>query len=89
MLCNGIVPVFVLLLFSATLGPPSKPTVSKTSETSVLLSWTVTQNGSLPVVFFKVQYKEIIDSKRSRWQTRDEEISPASRSYDILNLKSG
>lgn len=73
----------------ATLLPPSKPVVTKSTDTSVLLGWTVTQNGSLPVVFFKVQYKEIVDGKKSRWKTVDEEIPLRSRSYEVLSLKSG
>lgn len=75
---------------SATLGPPSKPVVTKLTETAVRLRWSVPdRNNSLPIVFFKIQFKEILDSKRGRWRTLDEEINRSSRSYDVFDLKTG
>lgn len=90
--CRGrLICTIGVTFLPATLLPPSKPVVTRTSDTSVCLNWTVVQNGSLPVVFFKVQFKEIISGgkKKNRWETLDEEIPPLSRSYEVLSLKSG
>ncbi|ESP01992.1 hypothetical protein LOTGIDRAFT_230536 [Lottia gigantea] len=68
--------------------PPSQPTVTQLSDSSVMLNWTVQKNEGLAVKFFRVQYKEVAPSKSS-WKTEDHELSKHVRQYEVKHLKKG
>ncbi|XP_048246084.1 cell adhesion molecule-related/down-regulated by oncogenes-like [Haliotis rufescens] len=72
----------------AKLVPPSQPHVDQLSDTSVKLNWTVPQNDGLPIVFFRVQYKEVAPNKAS-WHTDDHDIDKDTTMYEVSNLKPG
>ncbi|GIY05785.1 hypothetical protein CDAR_506581 [Caerostris darwini] len=67
--------------------PPSKPDISRLSNTSVMVRWSV-GHGGLPINFFKVQYKEV-GKRRSDWMTIDEDIAAHIHSYAVTNLDTG
>lgn len=75
--------------------PPNKPTVTRLNDHAVVVRWTVGSNTGLPIMFFKVQYRELGPiqhmehhrNKGSRWATCNEDIAPHIRSYDVVNLK--
>ncbi|KAH8289103.1 hypothetical protein KR054_000388 [Drosophila jambulina] len=60
----------------ANMVPPSRPNVTRLSDDSVMLRWSVPQNLGLPIIFFKVQYRNLGDgkSRREGWQTTSENI---------------
>ncbi|KAL1138634.1 hypothetical protein AAG570_008697, partial [Ranatra chinensis] len=68
----------------AVLIPPSKPNVTRLSDTSVMVRWNVPYNTGLPIEFFKVQYQDL-DAK-GRWMTSNEDIAPHIRSYEVDSL---
>ncbi|XP_070202486.1 interference hedgehog-like isoform X2 [Littorina saxatilis] len=68
--------------------PPSSPTVTRQSDQSVLVEWTVPQNDGLPIDLFRVQYKEV-KPKNGPWQTMDEDIGANARQYKVKKLKPG
>ncbi|KAG8178123.1 hypothetical protein JTE90_020828 [Oedothorax gibbosus] len=67
--------------------PPSKPDITRLSNTSVMVRWTV-GNGGLPINFFKVQYKEV-GKRKSDWMTIDEDIASHIHSYAVTGLRTG
>lgn len=76
--------------------PPSKPTISRLNDESVVVRWSVPPNKGLPISFFKVQYRELGPAnhnesyprgKGSRWRTANEDISPHIFSYEVRDLK--
>lgn len=75
-----------------SLVPPSKPTVSLVSDTSVQLKWSIGQSEGLNVTLFKVQFKEIKTRKHRKsagWHTIDEDIAPDVSEFTVSNLKPG
>ncbi|KAJ8938581.1 hypothetical protein NQ318_013635 [Aromia moschata] len=78
-----------------TMVPPSKPTISRLSDESVTVRWSVPDNDGLPIKFFKVQYREVGPAnsndphrgKASRWKTTNADIAPNIQAFDITNLK--
>ncbi|XP_017037994.1 interference hedgehog isoform X2 [Drosophila kikkawai] len=56
--------------------PPSRPNVTRLSDEAVMLRWSVPQNLGLPIIFFKVQYRNLGDgkSRREGWQTTSDNI---------------
>lgn len=68
--------------------PPSKPKVTKHSDTSVLVEWTVPANDGMAITFFVVQYKEVSPNK-GEWQTDDEQIPPKVRKVTVDRLRPG
>lgn len=81
---------------SAQMVPPSKPTISRMSDSSVMVRWTVPSNSGLPIQFFKVQYRELgpesqneshARSKSSRWKTTNDDIPPHRDTYEVHDLK--
>ncbi|XP_037873115.1 interference hedgehog isoform X1 [Bombyx mori] len=70
-----VVPVMV---------PPSRPNVTRLSDQSVMLSWTQPREG-LPILFFKVQYKEATNTSKE-WNTLTQEIPPHIHSYEVDGL---
>ncbi|XP_039293239.1 interference hedgehog [Nilaparvata lugens] len=69
--------------------PPSKPNVTRLSDKSVMVRWSVPSNDGLQILFFKVQYKELGPHGRrgeSTWMTSNEEIASHVRSYEVDGL---
>nr|NP_001096868.3 brother of ihog, isoform G [Drosophila melanogaster]ABW09329.3 brother of ihog, isoform G [Drosophila melanogaster] len=62
--------------FKASMVPPSRPNVTRLSDESVMLRWSVPQNSGLQITFFKVQYRMLGDGKnrRKNWQTTSDNI---------------
>lgn len=71
--------------------PPSRPSVTRLSDESVMVRWTVPSEEGLPIQFFKVQYRMLGDParkiSRSQWMTCGEDIPPHVRSYEVQSLK--
>lgn len=68
--------------------PPTRPNITRLTDESVMVRWSVPPNEGLPIEFFKVQYKEA-DKRGSRWKTIDEDIPSHIRSYEVNGLKPG
>lgn len=68
--------------------PPTRPNITRLTDESVMVRWSVPLNEGLAIEFFKVQYKEA-DKRGSRWKTIDEDIPSHIRSYEVAGLKSG
>ncbi|XP_017114201.1 interference hedgehog isoform X1 [Drosophila elegans] len=68
--------------YKASMVPPSRPNVTRLSDESVMLRWSVPQNSGLQITFFKVQYRRLGDGKnrRENWQTTSDNI-PFGNSY--------
>lgn len=73
--------------------PPSRPNITRISDYSVMVRWSVPENKGLPISFFKVQYRELglasqqnhgnHGRKGSRWKTTNADIFPNLRSYQV------
>lgn len=63
--------------------PPSKPEVSMLNDDSVMVRWTVPKSVGLPIMFFKVQFKEL---SKGDWNTVDEDIPPHINTYAVVGL---
>nr|CAH0100959.1 unnamed protein product [Daphnia galeata] len=68
--------------------PPTRPNITRLTDESVMVRWSVPFNEGLPIQFFKVQYRET-DKRSFRWKTIDEDIPSHIRSYEVSGLKSG
>ncbi|EEB14437.1 conserved hypothetical protein [Pediculus humanus corporis] len=66
--------------------PPTRPNVTRLTDNSVMVRWHVTPNKGLPILFFKVQHRELTKGKGSRWKTNNEDIPPHVGSYEVVNL---
>lgn len=66
--------------------PPSRPNVTRLTKNSVMVRWHVTPNKGLPILFFKVQHRELTKGKNSRWMTENEDILPHVGSYEVTGL---
>lgn len=83
--------MFILISVSAIMVPPSRPNVTRLSDDKVMVRWSVSPRESLPIQFFKVQYRLIgntHDKKRSQWMTANDDIPPTVFMYEVDNLKS-
>uniref|UniRef100_A0A182PRH7 Interference hedgehog n=1 Tax=Anopheles epiroticus TaxID=199890 RepID=A0A182PRH7_9DIPT len=71
--------------------PPSRPNITRLSDESVMVRWSVPSSDGLPIQFFKVQYRMLGDPSkniaRTQWMTENDDISPYTRSYEVNNLK--
>ncbi|GFU05367.1 interference hedgehog [Trichonephila clavipes] len=67
--------------------PPSKPEITRLSNSSVMVRWSA-GHGGLRINFFKVQYKEV-GKRKSDWMTIDEDIATHIHSYAVTNLRTG
>lgn len=67
---------------------PSRPEVSRLSESSVMVRWSVPHNDGLPISFFKVQYRDA-SATHSHWRTVEEDVPPHIHSHAITGLKAG
>lgn len=68
--------------------PPTRPEITRLGDDSVMVRWDVPQNDGLPILFFKVQFREM-GNKGSDWNTVDEDIAPHIHSYAVNGLKMG
>ncbi|KXJ80447.1 hypothetical protein RP20_CCG024740 [Aedes albopictus] len=72
--------------------PPSRPNITRLSDESVMVRWSVPSSDGLPIQFFKVQYRMLGDPSRNiartQWMTENEDIAPYTRSYEVNGLKS-
>lgn len=74
--------------------PPSKPNVTRVNDESVVVRWSASNEG-LPILFFKVQYKDLgsrsedgsFTNRNSKWKTTSADISPNVMSYEVNSLK--
>ncbi|XP_015605655.1 interference hedgehog isoform X2 [Cephus cinctus] len=76
---------------SEILVPPDQPNVTRLSDTSVMVRWSVPENNGLPIQFFKVQYRELgqkMNGKQSKWMTANMEIPNHVRSFEVNELQS-
>ncbi|XP_053210723.1 interference hedgehog-like [Panonychus citri] len=64
--------------------PPSKPKVNRLSDYSVMVYWELSNKTSLPVSFFKLQYKE--SGPKSTWNTLSEDIAPWITTQTVSGL---
>lgn len=87
-------------VISALMVPPTRPNITRLSDRSVMVRWAVPPNDGLKIQFFKVQYRELEDSRgskeggrgrgrgrASRWMTSNEDIPSHIRSYEVNNLE--
>uniref|UniRef100_A0A2R5LG77 Putative cell adhesion molecule n=1 Tax=Ornithodoros turicata TaxID=34597 RepID=A0A2R5LG77_9ACAR len=68
--------------------PPSRPEITRLSDDSVMVHWSVPQNDGLPISFFKVQYRDV-SNPHSKWMTVDTDVPPHINSYAVTGLKAG
>ncbi|EFN82287.1 interference hedgehog isoform X1 [Harpegnathos saltator] len=76
----------------AVLVPPDQPNVTRLSDTSVMVRWSVPDNKGLPIQFFKVQYRELAqkaNGKQAKWMTANTEIPNHVRSFEVPDLQPG
>lgn len=62
---------FILLLIpfivmTAVMIPPSRPNITRLTDSSVMVRWVVPPNNGLPIQFFKVQYREMTRTGNGR-----------------------
>lgn len=62
--------------------PPSQPNVTRLTENSVMVRWTVPPNDGLPIRFFKLQYKEV----GGNWNTSSDDVQMHIRCYQVDKL---
>ncbi|CAL7941116.1 unnamed protein product [Xylocopa violacea] len=75
---------------TAVLVPPNQPNVTRLSDVSVMVRWSVPENTGLPIEFFKVQYRELgqkMNGKQAKWMTANSEISSHIRSFEVTDLQ--
>ncbi|XP_076438690.1 interference hedgehog-like isoform X2 [Babylonia areolata] len=72
----------------AKLVPPDAPTVTRLSDTSVMVHWSVPHNDGLPISLFRIQYREVRPSS-GQWQTVDDDIGAKTRHYKVSRLRAG
>lgn len=75
----------------AVLVPPNQPNVTRLSDVSVMVRWSVPENTGLPIQFFKVQYRELGQgqkmAKQAKWMTANMEIPNHVRSFEVTDLQ--
>ncbi|KAL4715595.1 hypothetical protein ACJJTC_006174 [Scirpophaga incertulas] len=69
----------------AKMVPPSKPTVTRLSESRVMVFWTHPNHG-LPIQFYKVQYREMSNMNDKSWQTFTLDILPHIHACEVDTL---
>ncbi|XP_050453372.1 interference hedgehog-like isoform X1 [Cataglyphis hispanica] len=70
--------------------PPNQPNVTRLSDVSVMVRWSVPENNGLPIQFFKVQYRELgpkMNGKQTKWMTANSEIPNHVRSFEVTDLQ--
>lgn len=80
----------VLFLLVVVMIPPSRPTVTRLNDETVMVRWSLGNKVGLPIQFFKVQYRNLghVSKKvpRSAWMTSNEDIQPDVQMYEVENL---
>lgn len=79
-----------LFTFSAVLVPPDPPSVTRLSDTSVMVRWSVPKNTGLTIQFFKVQYRELgqkMNGQQGKWMTSTMVIPSHVRSFEVGDLQ--
>ncbi|XP_033220601.1 interference hedgehog-like isoform X2 [Belonocnema kinseyi] len=73
--------------------PPEQPQVTRLSDMSVMVRWSVPENNGLEIQFFKVQYREfgpkVNNGKQAKWMTANTEIPNHVRSFEVTELQPG
>ncbi|XP_063538499.1 interference hedgehog [Cydia strobilella] len=69
----------------AKMVPPSRPTVTRMSDESVMVSWSNSSSG-MPIRIFKVQYREVTNSSNGPWHTASSNIPPYIHSFEVDGL---
>nr|XP_050854646.1 interference hedgehog-like isoform X1 [Vespula vulgaris]XP_050854647.1 interference hedgehog-like isoform X1 [Vespula vulgaris] len=75
---------------TAVLVPPNQPNVTRLSDVSVMVRWSVPENKGLPIEFFKVQYRQLgqkMNGKQAKWMTANTEIPNHVRSFEVTDLQ--
>ncbi|XP_076669838.1 interference hedgehog isoform X2 [Andrena cerasifolii] len=75
---------------TAVMVPPNQPNVTRLSDVSVMVRWSVPKNTGLPIQFFKVQYRELgqkMNGKQAKWMTANSEIPNHIRSFEVTDLQ--
>ncbi|XP_011865630.1 PREDICTED: interference hedgehog-like isoform X3 [Vollenhovia emeryi] len=75
---------------AVVLVPPDQPNVTRLSDVSVMVRWSVPENKGLAIQFFKVQYREIgpkMNGKQPKWMTANSEIPNYMRSFEVTELQ--
>lgn len=76
--------------------PPNRPIISRLNDQAVVVRWSVPNNNGLPILFFKVQYREVgpansndlhTKNRGSKWKTTNADIPSNIKVYDVTNLK--
>lgn len=74
--------------------PPTRPNVTRLADDKVMVRWSVSPHESLPILFFKVQYRLLGETpkptKRSQWMTSNDDILPHNTNvymYEVEGLK--
>ncbi|XP_031850200.1 interference hedgehog isoform X2 [Nomia melanderi] len=71
--------------------PPNQPNVTRLSDASVMVRWSVPNNTGLPIQFFKVQYREFGQKvnlgKQGKWMTPNSEISRNVTTFEVPDLQ--
>ncbi|XP_012260324.2 interference hedgehog-like isoform X2 [Athalia rosae] len=75
---------------NAVLVPPNQPNVTRLSDVSVMVRWSVPENKGLPIQFFKVQYRELgqkMNGKQGKWMTATMVIPNHVCSFEVTDLQ--
>ncbi|XP_015440495.1 PREDICTED: interference hedgehog-like [Dufourea novaeangliae] len=75
---------------TAVLVPPNQPNVTRLSDVSAMVTWSVPNNTGLSIQFFKVQYRELgqkMNGKQAKWMTANSEISNRVSSFEVTDLQ--
>ena len=78
--------------FLSDMALPPQPTVSLLSSTSARVSWSLPPSSGLPIVFIKIQYRELNSRRKNLpvlWNTVEDDIPPSTTSYVVKKLKTG
>lgn len=81
---------FFFIAIPAVLVPPNQPNVTRLSDVSVMVRWSVPENKGLPIEFFKVQYRQLgqkMNGKQGKWMTANTEIPNHVRSFEVTDLQ--
>lgn len=86
-----IISISFLFILAAIMVPPTRPNVTRLADDKVMVRWSVPPHESLPILFFKVQYRLLGEipkpTKRSQWMTSNDDIPPNVYMYEVEGLK--
>lgn len=85
---NGYI---LYVYFTAIMVPPTRPNVTRLADDKVMVRWSVPARESLPIQFFKVQYRLLGSTpkaaKHSQWMTSNDDIPPKVYMFEVEGLK--